>query len=194
MLPRDPPHRKRGVILSDDFVYIHQPKTAGTFVTSVLTRIHRQRARSTLGGRLFGRISRRHFRNTRKHAGCDAIPESHAGKPILASIRNPYDRYVSQYEFGWWWKHPSPHVDYDAIRQRYPHFPELSFAEYLSVAIETFHELTNSEFEADDRLGWHTEHFVRLFFHDPAKVFPSIDKEYLESVQANRISRYGGGG
>lgn len=158
------------MILTDDFVYIHQPKTGGTFVTKVLERLY--------AGRLV---------NTQKHAGCTEIPEAWRGKPLLTTLRNPYDRYVSQYRFAWWKLHPDMYCGEAEMRAMFPHYPDLSFGEFLQLANTKFvnrhhREETgfrNEHFPEDRRLGWHTEQFVRLYCQRPRDVFRAIDEDFI---------------
>jgi hypothetical protein len=47
-------------------------------------------------------------------------------------VRNPHDRYVSQYAFPWWKEHPPREwFDLDAVRAKYPHWPEVFFEEFV---------------------------------------------------------------
>src|SRR5687767_6163093 len=112
------------MILTPDFVYIHQPKTGGTFVSHVLSRVY--------GGREGG------FVDVEKHAACSEVPEEHRGKPIISNLRNPYERYVSQYRFGWWRMHPDLYCGIEEMRELYPHYPEISFAEFVHLANTKF--------------------------------------------------------
>ncbi len=114
------------MILTQRFVFIHQPKTGGTFVTRVLYRL--------LGDPLDPTDPSAPIAEINKHGTCREIPASHRGIPILAAVRNPFERYVSQYEFAWWKRDLPPWVDVDTVRARYPHFPNLSFEEFITAA------------------------------------------------------------
>ena len=167
------------MILTDKFVYIHQPKTGGTFVTHVLSLLFKKK--NNILNRFsnkFSRISPKYI-DTNKHGTCCEIPESHLGKPIVASIRSPYDRYVSQYEFGWWKKYPPSYCNVNEIYKSYPHFPDISFSEFIHLTNSLFLKLENSNFSREESLGRHTEQFVRYFFKKPNKIFQSIDADYL---------------
>jgi hypothetical protein len=127
------------MIFTDRFVYVHQPKTGGTFVTAVLFRLHDFRwtrwthLKSTFRVNLAHRNRYGTFiYNNHKHGGRAAIPPEQRHKPVLATVRNPYDLYVSQYEFGWW------------KRREYRRWfrPELSFEEYVHAAGEAFGPLS----------------------------------------------------
>src|SRR4051812_33210777 len=108
------------MIITVRFVYIHMPKTGGTFVTEVLTRIHKPllprpsrwirvreilaillpRMKLTAAGQSspYGPL----VDIEPKHGTCHDVPPPHEHKPLLSTLRNPYDWYVSQFEFAWW--------------------------------------------------------------------------------------------
>lgn len=163
------------MILTPDFVYIHQPKTGGTFVTQALSRVY--------GGREGA------FVDLDKHATCSEIPAEHRGKPVVSTVRNPYDRYVSQYRFGWWKLHPDLYCGEDAMRGLYPHYPELTFAEFLRLANTLFVNcyrgqptgFVNRNFSPGREPGWHTEQFVRFYFRRPQQAFACLDESSLAS-------------
>ena len=107
------------------------------------------------------------------------IPASHRGIPILATVRNPFERYVSQYEFAWWKRDLPPWVDVDAVRAEYPHFPNLSFEEFVTGSELLLQQYRNSAVPPERRLGLQSEQFVRFFFRQP-EVFAEIDDHYIE--------------
>lgn len=78
------------MIFTDKFVYVHEPKTGGTFVTSMLFRLYGLRwTRWThVRNALFGQVGSKHPRygylahNSNKHGGCNEIPQQQRGKKI----------------------------------------------------------------------------------------------------------------
>jgi hypothetical protein len=162
------------MILTDDFVYIHPPKTGGTFVTQVLERLYQDGRRGPLI-------------NTHKHGTCSEVPDAWRGKPLITTIRNPYDRYVSQYRFAWWRRYPDQYCGEAAMRALFPHYPELSFGEFLELANTRFlgrHRgqdtgFRNTQFPDDRALGWHTEQFVRFYCAAPREVFAALTEADL---------------
>lgn len=167
------------MIFTDRFVYVHEPKTGGTFVTSVLFRLYGLRwTRWThLRNALFGEVCRRHPRygalvhNSNKHGGCNEIPARERGKKILATVRNPFDLYVSQYEFGWW-RRPEFRRFYEAVpgfRDDYPQFPDLSFADYVKLSNAALRPLSGvaPRGGSDSGPGLVTEQFIKFYFRDP---------------------------
>ena len=167
------------MILTDRFVYIHLPKTGGTFVTTVLERLFKPPRPRHFGERVLRRLKGKAWRDTNKPGFCSEIPERHRGLPVAACIRNPYDRYVSQYHFGWWKTNRQPWIDWDSIVRDFPSFPDLTFPQFVEVASARFQRLRGSRAPAGDPLGFHTEQFVRYFFRDPAAAWPLLDDAYI---------------
>ena len=162
------------MILTPRFVFIHQPKTGGTFVTRVLYRLLGDPLDPTDPSAPIAEINQ-----PNQHGSCREIPASHRGIPILATVRNPFERYVSQYEFAWWRQDLPPWVDVDAVRAEYPHFPNLSFEEFVTGSELLLQQYRNSAVPPDRRLGLQSEQFVRFFFRQP-EVFAEIDDHYIE--------------
>lgn len=120
------------MVITDRFVYLHIPKSGGTFVEEALSRL------LTNGPSLYIDTAnpphRGNYGNPDQHERHCHVPLQYRNRPLLASVRNPYDHHVSLYEFGWWKSHPGDTFDPRRIVQAYPHFPELSFTEYLEAA------------------------------------------------------------
>lgn len=64
-----------------------------------------------------------------QHGAYFQIPKDSRSKKIVSVMRNPTDRFDSEFRFEWWKKHP--HVPMDIIRGQLPNFPELSLKEYI---------------------------------------------------------------
>jgi hypothetical protein len=74
------------MLIHDRFVFIHLPKTAGSFLATNLRR-------EMPDGSLVSGV------RNRKHPGWDDIPAQARGRPVLVFVRNPWDWYVSWYHF-----------------------------------------------------------------------------------------------
>ena len=165
------------MIFTDRFVYLHEPKTGGTFVTAALLRLYGQtrprwlrvqsmlRGQVTRGGGPYGSIT--YHRN--KHGTYSHVPPPHQEKLVLATLRGPYEMYVSQYEFGWWRRRDMRRhfAAVPGFRERFPRFPDLSFSEFV--------ELWDAAFGGPDgdggepgRGAW-THQFIRFYFRDPER-------------------------
>jgi len=67
----------------------------------------------------------------------------------------------------------------EAVRSRYPHYPDLSFEEFVTGSEVLLQRHRNSALPPERRLGLQSEQFVRFFFRQP-EVFAEIDDCYLE--------------
>jgi hypothetical protein len=177
------------MIITDRLVFIHAPKTGGTFVTRALTELYHDRAISPLRRGLRRLIGRSEYLIDTagagtKHGGCSDIPPEHRGKPVISIVRNPYDRYVSDYYFRWWDTRAAQVFgkNLDELRAAYPHFPAIGFAEFLAIRDRfsgALGRLRNPSVSVADDHGWSSARFVAAFFKDPAAVYPKIDDHYL---------------
>jgi hypothetical protein len=119
------------MILCDEFVFIHQPKTGGTFVTEVLADFYARGA----GGV---------FTNWYKHGGVEDIPLEYRSKPIVTTVRNPFDFYVSHFRFGWWiGRELDPKIFIfwreGEMRRLCPSYPYFSFEQFIEGALRFHH-------------------------------------------------------
>jgi hypothetical protein len=166
------------MVITDKFVFIHEPKTGGTFVRHVLEQIHQQMTNPLLW-RIWPKLAMKQagcFRLGKRHDKCANIPAEHRHKIILGCVRNPYDRIVSLYQFRAW-ERKSP-VPIENIRWVFPKFPNLSFEEYLNFRVH-FMPLKNTKFPAGSEPGPQTWRFIKFFFREPRRVFTELDESYL---------------
>lgn len=176
------------LIATEKFTYIHQPKTGGTFVSTVLFRVHQVpwnimiHLASALKPNLSFRTKYGTFIfNNNKHGTCSEIPHKLMRNVTLASVRNPYDLLVSQYEFGWW-KRRQFMPYYRAVpefKSRFPRFPDLNFAEFVELTDEAF--LTVGSNKPGSTVGLMTRDFMHYYFKDMKQSLDRFDEEYLTS-------------
>ena len=186
------------MIFTEKFVYVHEPKTGGTFVTSALFRLYglRWTPLVRLRNALLGEARAAHPRygalvhDSNKHGFCRHIPAAHRGKPVLATVRNPFDLYVSQYEFGWW-KRREFLPFYRAVpgfEKLYPRFPELTFAEYVGLTNAAFPVFADGRGE---RRGLLTEQFFKYYFREPEEAFARLADEDCAASRRCRADMFG---
>jgi hypothetical protein len=115
-----------------------------------------------------------------KHGDRRTIPPRRERPQILATVRNPYDLLVSQYEYGWW-KRREFRRYFRAVpnfRSRYAHFPALSFAEYVELSEQAF-QRTAEEVGSDcepERPGLLTREFIRFYCRTPEHLLARIGR------------------
>ena len=164
------------MLITPDFVFIHMPKTGGTFIARMLQQVYGEAAVET----------------GRKHATCDEIPAAERGKPIVSVMRSPFDRYVSQYHYGWWRTQPQEYCDPAGNRERIPSYPDVDFADFVRIANRFFvnvHRGVATGYEATHlppalAPGWHTEQFIRFFCRDSQQAFAGLTERALQRGRA----------
>ena len=192
------------MIITEDFVYIHYPKTGGTFVTKVLQELYQYKKQYRIFGKLLPKIIRNkvlqfpairyrvqgfNFKNV--HGTCHEIPDEHSHKPILTTIRNPYDRWVSHYKFGWWKTHIEEDFEFFTVKEikgKYPNFPDLDFTEYINLwnLIWLPEKLKKLDLQINESFGIETFNFVKFFFKKPEDVLSEISQDYQGYVSSKR--------
>ncbi|HEU0052140.1 MAG TPA: hypothetical protein VFQ39_03140 [Longimicrobium sp.] len=162
------------MIFTDRFVYLHEPKTGGSFVTEALLRLHglawtrRLRLEAMLRGsaRRTGPYGTFTYHNL-KHGTWSQVPPAHREKPVLATVRGPFEMYVSQYEFGWW-RRREMRRHFAAVpdfRRRFPRFPDLPFADFVELWDAA---MGDSDQDGAGRGAW-TRQFIRFYFREPER-------------------------
>jgi len=184
------------MIITDDFVVLNNPKTGSSFVRAVLREIHRSRLRRrsliTRVGHKFGfgrppsfqelflpNIKTRLPHPKDQHGTYTQIPAEHRHKAIVSVVRNPYDRLLSTYQFGWWARYPP--APENVIRNEFPHFPRLTLDEYVRLLKMARHRYHLPHLHLKVEVGGQTLGFIQMFFKDPEAVLRRLDQEYMES-------------
>ena len=180
------------MIITSDFVLLNFPKTGSSFVRNVIKRAYKGsdskwlKYTQKLG--LFQpwyeelylpKIDEARNLGIRdQHGTWRQIPNRHRGKPVVSVSRNPFERYLSAYHYGWWKKYPP--ADASELGRRFPGFPDISFPQYYEM-IQTY--------ACRDRLkglspkiplGLHSIQFIQFYFRDPEAVLEKIDRQYID--------------
>ncbi len=189
------------MIITDDFVYIHYPKTGGTFVTYILEQLYKYKKRykyldNLLPKKILNKALRfpeirnriQGFIHTNKHGTCNDIPWEHRNKPILSTIRNPYNSLVSHYEFAWWKTHTEEEFGFhtmEEIKNKFSNFPDLNFSEYINLwnCVLLPKKIKSINLKSKKSIGIETFDFIRFFFRNYQEVLGKIDKDYKSYVK-----------
>ena len=156
------------MICTDDFVFLHYPKTGGTFVADVLEELLQK------SGRRFEKASR----HTMRHE----LSGVHADKKILTCVRNPYDLRVSQYRYRWWCSTEAKPSTKD-IRKHFWPYKKMSFEQFLDawdwyLAGMQRDARTNAYVKT---MGQFSMKFIWFFTRHPASVIADLDDNYLST-------------
>ena len=117
------------MIITDQSIFLHFPKTGGIFVADMLKRIHANRRPSSpipsqceeLKLPTLKRVHGEKVINI--HGTYEQIAHICKDKPIITCVRNPFDLYVSTYEYRAWVDLQKSQPE---IKERFPAFPDLS--------------------------------------------------------------------
>jgi hypothetical protein len=183
------------MIISKGLVFIHQPKAGGTFVTHVLKKLHTEGMKKILF-----RTARRlrwaemqaklgfyqmQFMGFPRHSGVVCIPLQYSSNAVFTTIRNPYDWYVSHFEFGWFKKHPAESGNLQDLRNRWPDYPDLTFRDFVEFANEKWWRMGDAELQENERIGWLSSRFVSMMCQNPRAAFNRVRcfDEFLNHVR-----------
>ena len=170
------------MMVTDAFVFVHQPKTGGHFVREALIEAVEHESHDILRqvATRFGLASTRFATELEPYHGtCHDIPSEHRKKPVLSVVRNPFDYYVSLYHYGWWITHAQDdYSDMAAVRDRFPHFPDLTFDEFLILtngfSVE-FERLNRGRPARHTNVGLCSARFISFYFKQPQEAYASLD-------------------
>jgi len=185
------------VIITNDFVMLNFPKTGSSFARKRIKAVYAQS--ESKGRKLLERLricspvvqdvmlpkidelGKGGLHD--QHGTYRQIPFEHRQKPIVSIAREPVSRYESTYLYRWWEKHPP--AELGVIRDRYPHFPDLSFSQYYEMVHHYGREARLQGVVPRIDLGLHTIQFIQFYFSDPVSVLKNIDDEYIDSSRFN---------
>ena len=188
------------MIITEKFIFAHLPKTGGTFIRNILMELYgidkTNLPKKKIGTILKVMLSGYNRKGTygkmgilpHQHTPCRFIPPWLRNRPIFSAMRNPFDYYVSQYEFGWW-KKPEYHGYYKKqipnFESLFPAYPDLSFKDYLKLDTLLWNPKGQKDFEDKKQLGPLTYFFVNFYFKRPKQVFKKIasEKSFISSGQ-----------
>lgn len=174
------------MLATKDFVMINFPKTGSTFARNALMRVYEPTRLQRLLGRIgvkkptiveylmkqdfFTEVHARSNPVVEQHGAVSQIPLEHIGKPILSVVRNPLDRLISIFEFRNWVERPFP--DQQTLEGWFPHFPELSFDEFLEMSHRAVAYAQPEGMRT--QVGMMTTQFIRFYAHDPLKTMLAL--------------------
>ncbi len=183
------------MIITNKFVMLNFPKTGSTFVRQALEELYQTKLKKSSISKYADRLnllSRVQFQELRvpnhkimglrsgikdHHGTYQQVPLKYRQREIVTVTRNPFDRYVSQYEFRWWATHPI--LDVDELKKRFPQFPDLTFEQYLEYTdMEIPLRTGNNDLGCE--IGNQTVQFVQMYFKKGKEVLKEIDDAYIE--------------
>lgn len=183
------------MIITKNFVFINYPKTGTTFARSAIalaygksrTKAHRllrkfvskdKQVHDLKFPKLYGNYDPSYCD---QHGVYRQIPVEDRHKIIGSIVRNPLQKYISSYVYGWWRKHPPYEID--LLLRDFPGFPDITFSE--------FYNMLNHPNAVEDKIaasgareiGSYTRMFLVFYSLNPNSAAASlIDGEPLQSI------------
>lgn len=147
------------MIIAPHFICIHLQKTGGSFIREYLTQ----------------HIPNANYNGIVHDKACD-IPIKHRSKPILGTIRNPWDWYVS-----WYAGTQRPEALKGPFKILHPHGKRTSFMEFMSEVAKLRHKVHNTDFGIINRLGIgvYTYRYIQSYCRDQAAVLKALETQQL---------------
>jgi hypothetical protein len=173
------------MIITDKFIYVHQPKTGGSFVVEALFELYGIEnlwldglPEEFIEPLVYETRQGKFSLQGAKHSYCGDIPENELAKQktILSNLRSPLDLYVSHYEFGWW-KRDDYRPYFDVVidfEKRFPTFPNITFEEFLVLDYETHNVFFTDGFYGQEGYGMGTVRFVKHFARAQKQLLPKL--------------------
>ena len=161
------------MFVTDKFVFLHIPKTGGTFVHYQLRKIY---ARTFLGKcahslrSKFGvalPFMRYRYREFPKHTIRRELNRLVPDLPIVLCVRNPFDVYVSQYKFRWWQQFPEKwFVDLAKVKAEFGKYSEFDFETFVRATLKYSHWAQTSP-TSQRPFGPMSAEWLRYFTRNP---------------------------
>lgn len=179
------------MIITKDFVLLNLPKTGSTYVRNVLFTIYKKRMnQSKIVSKLYKlkllkppytelllpNIKLKNGFNNKldQHGIYIQIPKEHRHKEIVSVVRNPYAKFLSAYEFGWYKEHPA--LTPDLLEKNFPNFPDLSIDEYVDYTkLVVKHSLLKEP--SDIKIGVQSIQFIKFFSKNPDLVIKNLTSQ-----------------
>lgn len=180
------------MIVTDHFVLLNYPKTGSSFARKIIKEAFQNRLnmsgifnrlRVSLGlaknpclelllpNYLANRPESKH-----QHGVYSQIPNQYLDRPIYSVMRNPYEKFLSGYEYKFYAK--KPRLPIAILKDQFPKFPELSLDEYV-VMMKMINE--NDRRSESFSVGVYTQQFIKMFFKHPEQTLNTMTPSYFES-------------
>ena len=149
-------------VVEDKYLYIHVPKTGGTYVSNVFEKLARNK-----------NLKIEFFPENYKHIGRkgigNLIGKNKKKYTIFSNIREPTSHYISRYNFGWWKRNT---IKDQELSQIYKNFPDVTFQEFVKMINDPRFWKKNKLYNASGQqhIGASTISLLRRIAPRPLKV------------------------
>lgn len=183
------------MIITSQFVILNFPKTGSSFVRKIISTLYRNRANRNNFNKILVKLKIRHLGYTElklphptilnykdQHGSYSQIPKRHKNKSIISVIRDPYQRFESQYKFRWWVEHSG--IEERILRKYFPYFPDISMDEFV-ILRKLITEKLKLQFHIpkETEIGDQSIQFINMFFKNPSDTFKTLTPAYVSNDQ-----------
>lgn len=201
------------MILTSKFVFINHPKTGSTFTREAIKEIEEKRGNTPkryyegskrwrliklliyLGMyepnviEFFTRRNNALHDKYDQHGTISQVPSGFDSLPKGVIARNPFDLYVSQFEFEWWKNNNFGNLK--KVKERFPSYPDLSFQDFLyyknEFGVKSLVKGTNVKKSTVCGIGYQTVNYVFTLFENANEVLTSMSKGEFEYKKSNEL-------
>lgn len=164
------------MLICKKFVLLNNPKTGSTFVRTVIKEIYKKKFFKSCKEIILDFQRSNRYIKYSQHGGYYQIPKKYLNRTVVSVIRNPYEKFLSTYEFRWWVTVPP--IAKESVPIYFPQFPDLSIDDFVYMnELSAEYALKHNPLS----IGTQTIHFIYMFFKDPEKILAQLTPEYLES-------------
>lgn len=187
------------MIITKDFVFIHMPKTGGTFVHGVFKKIikdlkrdhwfiwylNRMQYKLGISFPIYQKLSDVDYQEypgdsvKGQHAGVAFIPKAYSGLPVVSVKRNPVEKFSSAYYFKWWERFPS--LSLEKLNRIFPAYPNLTVEDYFQLSYIHVMKFYFKESYRDD-IGILSWQFIRMYSSNAMYVYQNITQENYKQI------------
>ncbi len=184
------------MFITEDFVMLNLPKTGSSFARAVLKELYdREHKRTSLINKFLIKLKiisplykelvlpnikiQGVKQEYEEHGTYIQIPKNNINRKIFSIVRNPYDRFLSSYEFRAWER--KRQISDELINEHFPTFPNLTIDDYLRLQKLTMKYGRLGGRELNCKIGTQSVQFIQMFFKNPKKVLENITDEYIDS-------------
>lgn len=179
------------MLICKNFIVLNFPKTGSTFIRKVVKDIYHQRIRRNPILRIARKLGVVDFGYKEllmeqpgipgykdQHGRYYMIPKKYLNRKIVSVVRNPFDRFLSLYQYRQWEK--TPGLEKSILSEQFPHFPDLSFDDFVELKdMIVKKEMKKNNIELD--IGIQSWQFIDMFFKNSPSVLENLSATYLNS-------------
>jgi hypothetical protein len=147
------------MLITESFVMLNYPKTGSSFAREVIKDLYADVPCRWFRKRFCKELILPNIRHGAgvpdQHGTYSQIPPRYRNREIVSIVRNPYERFLSIFEFRYWVHNPLQPVD--VIRARFPTFPNLTLDEYVDFDEYRFQRINRVP------VGPQTVQFMQIF-------------------------------